>query len=804
MKISVPLKKNETQIQCYHCGEDCVTEIKFDNKSFCCDGCKVVYELLSENNLCTYYSLNENPGVTFQSPKTGKYDYLDNDEIKRKLIRFSDGNQTHLTFYIPKIHCSSCIWLLENLYKLNKDVISSCVNFLKKEASIVYNDNNINLSEVVSLLAAIGYEPLISLQDLEEKVIRTWNKTPIIKIGVAGFCFGNIMMLSFPEYFSFGNFYDQQNLKSFFSLIILLLSLPVLFYSASEFFISAWQGFRQRFLNIDAPIAFAIIITFLRSLYEISTRSGPGYLDSMSGIIFFMLLGRYFQNITYDSMSFERDYKSYFPISVSVKRDGKETSVPVEKLEKGDFILIRNNELIPTDAILISECTYVDYSFVTGESKPVKILKDELVFAGGRQLQGIVEMKVAKEISQSYLTSLWNKDRSIKKEESRSYIHSISKYFTIVLFTISIGSFAFWLIQGDLTRGLNSLTTVLIVACPCALLLSSTFTNGNIIRILGRAKFYIKNSSVIEQLAKIDTIIFDKTGTITHGASINFYGKPLTGQEEALVISLAGNSSHPLSKKICEKFPKTKVYLVNGYEEISGQGIKGYVNANYVIMGSEYFVTGGKGNFVNNSSQVFIMINGDFKGYYNVDNAYRTGIFELVKELRSSYNLELLSGDNDSEKNKLSKIFGTDKLYFNQKPEDKSAHIASLQNAGHKVLMIGDGLNDTGALLHSDVGISVSDNTNSFSPSCDAILQGDAFIKLNSILSYIKKGKKIILASFILSILYNLIGLWFAVQGTLSPVIAAILMPVSSISIVLLTTVSSNLIGKRKLFFTEK
>jgi P-type Cu+ transporter len=785
--------------QCYHCGEDCVQkDLHFDNKSFCCEGCKLVYELLSESNLCTYYTLNESSGLSADQLKTGEFDYLDQEEIQKKLVQFSDAKQVHITFYIPKMHCSSCIWLLENLHKLNNGIISSAVNFLKKEAVIVYNKQELKLSGLVSILSTIGYEPLISLNDLSSPKVKKWNKPQLLKIGVAGFCFGNIMMFSFPEYFALGDFSVQPQLRSFFGIINLLLSLPVLFYSASDFFISSWKGIKQKFLNIDIPIAFAIAVTFSRSVYEILSGSGSGYLDSMSGIVFFMLLGRYFQNYTYDSLSFDRDYKSYFPIAVSVKINGKESSIPVEQLKKGDRIFIRNKELIPADSILKNEYTYIDYSFVTGESRPVKVLSGEVVYAGGRQIHGAVELEVLKEVSQSYLTSLWNKDQAATKSEQVSFIHKISRYFTIVLLTIALSSFLFWFMGGDLIRGLNSLTTVLIVACPCALLLSATFTNGNMIRLLGRAKFYVKNAGVIERISAIDTILFDKTGTITYGAAITFKGKQLNENEQDMIVTLASNSNHPLSRKICELFISSDKYVVNDFKEIAGAGVKGVIDENYIVMGSEFFITGNRSEITNDASRVFVMINGIVMGYYSIKHAYRTGIFSVIKELKGQFDVRLISGDNSSEHEVLSPVFGEPAMCFNQKPEDKSAYIKSLQSEGKKVMMIGDGLNDSGALLCSDAGLAISDDTNNFSPSCDAILQGKSLEKFNRILLFIKSGRRIIFASFIISIIYNIAGLFYAVQGLLSPVIAAILMPVSSISIVLFCTIASTLAARRK------
>lgn len=802
MQLHFQQQKVDTQLQCYHCGEKfSYTPIVVDNKDFCCEGCKLVYELLNENNLCTYYNLNSSPGIHLNNiVPSERFLYLDNAEVTQKLIHFSEGTETHVRFYTPKMHCSSCIWLLENLQKLKSGIITSSVNFLKKEVTVVYKSDQIKLSAIVELLTNIGYEPLISLNDLEQKTVKKTNRENIVKIGIAGFCFGNIMMLSFPEYFSLGNFYGQGDLKRFFGIINLVLSLPVFFYSASEFFISGWQGIKQRFLNIDLPIAFAILVTFGRSVFEITTGTGAGYLDSMTGIVFFMLIGRYFQNITYDNLSFERDYKSYFPISITLIRNNREESIPVSQLKKGNTILVRNNEIIPADSILKSESTYIDYSFVTGESRPIKKVKGDLIYAGGKQLQGSVELEVEKEVSQSYLTGLWNKDSSADHEkQAQSFIHTVSKYFTIALFSIAIAGFSYWSFIGDANRGLNALTAVLIVACPCALLLSATFTNGNILRLLGRAKFYIKNALVVEQLSKADTIVFDKTGTITHGSSVSFVGKQLSDEEKYMAAAVASNSMHPLSRKIYEHFTGNEKLVVIDFEELHGHGIKAQVNGKHIIMGSEFFVTGTKRTITENASSVFLQIEGVVLGYFKIDNSYRAGILDLMKELRPTYDLHLISGDNDAEKDFLKTVIPSEaNIHFNQQPEDKLAYIKNLQAKGHKVIMVGDGLNDAGALTQSDVGISVSDNINNFSPSCDAILHGESFKKFKKLLDFSKSGKQIILISFVMSILYNIIGISFAVQGNLSPVIAAILMPVSSISIVLLTTLTSTFVAKGK------
>ncbi|MEO6126754.1 MAG: heavy metal translocating P-type ATPase metal-binding domain-containing protein, partial [Ferruginibacter sp.] len=576
---------------CYHCGDICDNlSVKEEDHYFCCMGCKQVYLLLNENNLCSYYDLDSNPGLKAKGRfLSERFAYLDDETTFQKLVQYSSPGQVNITFSVPQMHCSSCVYLLENLHRIDAGVKQSQVNFQKKEVFIIYNPTETTLRKVVELLAFIGYEPYISLKDAAVKTPSSFSRRQIYKIGVAGFCFSNIMMLSFPEYFSAGNI-DETILKKAFTWIIFGLSLPALFFSAADIFISAWKGLRQRFLNIDVPIALAIVVTFSRSYYEIISGHGAGYLDSGTGIIFFMLVGRWFQNKTYDSFSFDRDYRSYFPLGVTVIEAGIEKNIPVTKLEKSNRIVIRNEEMIPADAVLIKGSANIDYSFVSGENTPVEKHTGELIYAGGKQSGAAIELEIIKDVSQSYITQLWNNDIfSNKKNEDKSFIHPWSRYFTLALFAIAICTFFFWLFVNP-AKILPAVTAVLIVACPCSLLLSATFTYGNMLRIFGRNKLYLKNAGVIEALAKTDAVVFDKTGTLTqsNNAQVNYQGVPLSENEQQVIKTVARQSSHPLSRMIAASFnglSRTKL-STESFKEYAGQGLRARVDNTYVKMGS--------------------------------------------------------------------------------------------------------------------------------------------------------------------------------------------------------------------------
>ena len=796
----------KNKLICYHCGDICTDDSIFiHDKYFCCNGCKTVYEILNENQLCNYYTLDQNPGISPKINVVRKFDYLNDETIINQLIDFRDENITAVTFIIPQMHCSSCIWLLENLFKINPLINQSKVDFLKKTLNVRFHNQKISLKEVVELLASLGYEPNIQLDNLDKKGSRNkLDKHLLFKIGIAGFCFGNIMLISFPEYLSINP--SEVFFRKFFGHLNLLLSLPVFFYSASDYFISAYKGLRKKIVNIDFPISLGIAVLFFRSAYEILTYSGAGYFDSLSGLVFFLLIGKLFQNKTYDALNFERDYKSYFPIAVTVKFGQEEKSKPLSNLKIGDRILIRNNEIIPADSILFNGEGFIDYSFVTGESKPVEKVSGELIYAGGRQAGGLLELEVVKEVSQSYLTQLWNNDSFNKKNESQftDFSNSVSKYFTAAILLIALVSAAFWFTSG-IAASLTVFTSVLIVACPCALALSIPFTFGNTIRIFGKNKFYLKNSAAIEELSKIDEIVFDKTGTITETgkAAVNYVGTELNEFQKEMVKSLVRNSTHTLSKRIYDSIETDKVFNVSNYMEISGKGLEGIVLGSKIKLGSKNFVinddefSSEKSEIVN--SLIFLSINDEVLGYFAVSNSYRSGLDKTMKTLAENYSLYLLSGDNNSEIVNLKKYFpNEEKLFFNQSPASKLEFIKNQRLKNKNILMIGDGLNDAGALSQSNIGISVTDNIHSFSPACDAILQGSKLNMIDKFIQFAKTSTKIINISFVISFLYNIVGLSFAVQGMLSPIVAAILMPISSISVVIFVTSSTNYFARKR------
>jgi len=797
MAIKTNISKNT---KCFHCGDTVLHGgYEAEGHAFCCLGCQSVYRILSGNNMQQYYRYNTHPGKK-KAEQGERYEYLDEAVIADKLVDFKNDDVTVVTFYIPAIHCSSCIWLLEHLYKLNPAVVRSQSDFMKKQVNITFKHRDLPVRKLVELLADIGYAPKITLQDVVKAGRRFSQKGLIAKIAVAGFCFGNSMMLSFPEYFGMAAF--EAKYATFFGWMNVAFALPVLLYSGRGYFTSAWHSLRQQQLNLDVPLALGIAVLFVRTAWEVFSGSGPGFADTLCGLVFFLLVGRWVQQRTYHHISFERDYRSYFPVAVTRIVAGIMKPIPLAEIQVGDRLLVRNGEIVPADAILLKGNADIDFSFVTGESEPDRKVLGEVIYAGGRQLGEAIELEVVKAVSQSYLTRLWNNEAFKPHERKfRTFSNVVSRYFTVVLLAVALSAMGYWFFQGDQAKAWGAFTAVLIIGCPCALALSGPFTLSAALSIFDRNRFYIKNTAAIEQLAAIDCLVFDKTGTISspNASRMHFNGE-LTPDELAMVVAVAQNSSHPLSRELVDWGGSVAPMRVSGFQEITGKGIEAVVAGHNVRVGSSVFVGAmSTPDDTVRGSHVYIAIDGCVKGCLVAAQPWRPKLGEVMGQLATGYTLNLVSGDHDKDREHLRAVFPRQSaLLFNRLPIEKLEYIRTLQEGGKAVCMFGDGLNDAGALKQANLGVAVSDDINNFSPGCDAVLDGRSFAQLPRFFRFARDVRRVIYMSFGVSLVYNVIGLSFAVMGTLSPLFAAILMPLSTVTIISFTTVATRIYASKQ------
>ncbi|MFC2176496.1 heavy metal translocating P-type ATPase [Bacteroidota bacterium] len=801
---------------CYHCSDDCVDEtILLDGHTFCCNGCSTVYQLLQDVGLDDTYA-NGPLGIKPEAQKAQELAYLDNAEVKESLLDFSDGDMARISFELPAIHCSACVYLLERLERLNPGVKQCEVNFAKKSANILFDESEVTLKDLVLLLHSIGYAPNLNLaKSSETKEKPTVDRTLMYKIGVAGFCFGNIMLLSFPEYLIGGHALDAK-WSALFNYLNLALAIPVVLFAGREYLVSAYKGLKVRHVNMDVPVSIGILAIFSRSAYDIIAGTGPGFLDSLAGFVFFLLIGKWYQAKTYSGLSFERDYKSFFPIAVNrVGSDGQVNAIMIKHLLTGDEIQIHNDELIPCDCELLSKNASIDYSFVTGEAVPSSKTEGNRIYAGGKNRGAAIRLRVLKPVSSSYLTSLWNSADATEKEDKPpllSFSNKIASWFSAAVLSVAALTAIYWLIV-DPSNWLNTTTAVLIIACPCALALSIPFTYGSMLRHFGRHGFFVRSVEAIAKLGQINSVVFDKTGTITirQKDGVHFTGNPLSEKQLAALVNVARQSLHPLSKTFAAAHPKVESMPVIDFTEKPGVGICGTVDGQLVALKNPNLLSDAERELFESwqsehhaMGRTAIIINGQLWARVAFTTSYRPGLKQTVEQLQKENEVSLLSGDNDTEAVALSNVmiagFSKETMRFNMDPHEKKAWITAKQSAEEtKVLMIGDGLNDAGALKEAHFGISIAEDNSQFTPASDGILTAKSFEKLPALITLSRQARWIVLSAFTLSMVYNIIGVSVAVQGLLSPVMAAILMPLSSVSIVLFTTVSSAVLVRMKL-----
>lgn len=887
---------------CFHCGEPCPdNSFALDGKSFCCLGCQTVFSLLRENGLEQFYQLQNAPGTRMRNAAAAaKWAFLDDPAVAEQLLDYADKSQAKVTLHLPAIHCVACVWLLENLFKLYPGVGQSLVNFSRREAAITFAPDQIKFSELAALLTSIGYEPQFTLASgvsglgvgesagTPNARRQTLNRKTWLQLGIAAFGFGNIMLMALPMYLGL----DSANgpwFRAFAGWLGLMLTLPVVAYSAADFWRTAWFSVKQRVLTLEVPIALGFAAIYAASIFEVAAHRGLGYCDSLSGLIFFLLCGRLFQKKTYDRLAFDRDYKGFFPLSVvrvgkmeeraslpqelistpqpssglrppspapasegqapfpigsadsaaaereklSLRPDTEtppageasikliEESVAISRLQVGDKIILRNGELLPADAKLVSGEAFIDYSFVTGESEPVACEAGKHLYAGGRQSGGAIVVETVKPVAQSYLASLWNNEAFRKERDSNlnSLTNRYSKRFTKIVIGVAAGAAGFWLCR-DSSMVLKAFVSVLIVACPCALALAAPLTHGTAQRLLARLNIFLKNALVVENMAEIDTVVLDKTGTLTVAdargvtflsAECGARNAELSPEQAQWVSSLARHSTHPNSIRVAKALGGEALPVAK-FKETPGCGVAGEVAGHKILLGSKSWVESRTHIEIRNSkfeiqnlpelplvgSHVWLAIDEKVAGAFALENTLRPEVAALIERLGGRFELALLSGDNEREAARFGKIFGGKaELHFNQSPADKLKFIRELQGRGRRVMMVGDGLNDAGALKQADVGVAVVAQVGVFSPASDVILDAAELPRLAAVLKFCRRAAGVVRAGFVISAIYNILGVGIAAAGLLAPVVCAILMPVSTFTVVVFATGATAWMARR-------
>ena len=780
---------------CLHCGERCADgPIVTAAGTFCCHGCENVFAILTAQGLDAFYACDAAPGVSQKAAARrdrARFAVLDDPEVASRLVHVNDGRLARVTFSIPDIHCGSCVWLLERLWRFDPAITRSEVDLVRRTVRVAFRPEATSLRRIAEQLAALGYEPAITGEDRHDAPSPS-SRRLYLQLGVAGFAFGNMMLFSIPRYANGAPLED--GFQRLFDALNLLFALPVLLFSAADFFLNAWRALRARAMSLDVPIALGLLALFGRSVADIATARGEGFLDSLAGLVFFLLIGRLFQQKVFARVAFERTFRSFLPLSVQAERDGGLAVVPIDQLRAGDRMVVRPQEVVPADATLLDAAGQVDYAFVTGEATAVSVDAGGIVRAGGRVLGRSLRMQVLREVSHSQLAAFWSNQvfKQPKGHWQTDVAARFSAWFTIGAIALAVAGAAAW--WPDTAASASVATAVLIIACPCALTISAPLTLGTAMGLLGGRGLYLKHPAVALDLSRIDAVAFDKTGTLTSaGGQLAIEHSGLSDRALGMVRALAAESVHPTSRALAAGLD-VKTDGVEGrggrarfVREVLGYGVSGTVGGERTAIGTRLYVEHEAGAGLDGPADATFAAAGTERGWIRVRAAARPGIEQAAEALGKAHDLSLISGDHGGERPRWQPVFG-DRMRFRQSPEDKLAYVKAAQAQGRHVLMVGDGLNDAGALAAADVGMAVSDETACMAPACDAVISGDRLAALPAFLRFARRARHVVVACFIVSVIYNVLGLSLAMAGALTPLAAAILMPVSSLTIVAISS----------------
>ncbi len=760
---------------CRHCGDPCDRPVHDGDDVFCCTGCRSVHTLLMQEGLDRYYACELPPGVSQRDAplrEPDRFAALDDPAAAAALLEFDDGRIARARIPVPALHCASCVWLLERLWKLQPGVVSSEVDLLRGIVRVTFRPRETTLRAIAERMAALGYEPNLA-SERPAGIVPAGRRRLYRQIGVAGFAFGNIMLFSIPRYVNGVPLED--GFQRLFDLLNLAFALPVLLFSASDWYRAAWQTLRTRHVTLEFPVALGLTVIFARSVADIALGTGEGFMDSFSGLVFFLLIGRLFQQKTFERMAFDRTYRSFFPLAVRVERDGACDVVPIERIAAGDVMVVRPHELVPADAVLLDGPGAIDYAFVTGESVPVAVSAGDTVHAGGRVAGHTQRLRALGPVSHSRLASLWSNPilQAPKATALATLNDRFGLWFTVCAVTIAAAGAIWW--WPDLGMSARVATAVLIIACPCALTMAAPVTLGTALGQLGGRGLFARHPGVVLDLSRVDTIAFDKTGTLTTlsaPALVEHGGLP--AEAWRLVRAAAAQSVHPISRALAQSGDARGV--VSDLVETPGRGLSAIVDGSHVRIGTAEFVGVSPDG---RPGVTHVSVDGR-TGWVRVTVPTRDGIDETVRALSREHDVHLVSGDHDAEAPRWQPLFGAG-MAFRRSPAGKVEFVRGLQARGRRVLMVGDGLNDAGALAAADVGIAASDATACVVPACDAVIAGDRLRELPAYLRYARRARNLIVLLFVLSMAYNALALGIALTGALTPLAAAVLMPISSI-----------------------
>ncbi len=780
---------------CYHCdlpldpNNPFYSEVLGKQRAMCCPGCQAVADAIVANGLEDYYRFRTQKAVKgeelFEDTLTKLLAY-DEPEIKDEFVaRAGDNSQIQLT--IEGISCAACGWLIEKqLIKLS-GIQRVAVNVSSRRATIIWIDEALKLSDIIRHIEKIGYHALPFQPDRHEASFQKENRSYLKKLGLAGLMTMQVMMLAIGLYFGLFGYIERQT-ELYFHWVSLVLTTPVVIYSGSSFYLSAINAIKNKTANMDVSVSLAILGTFVSSAWATVNATGQVYFESVCMFIFLLLISRYVeQGSRYKASQISANMIKYVPLTATLLEDGKSLDYLAKNLVVGQRVLIKPGETVPVDGSIIEGVSKIDESMLTGESEPVNKGKGDSVFGGTINQTNALTIEVTRPLKDALVNQILRLQEVALSEKPKAAVYAdyASRYFVLVVLAIAVVSYMVWLTI-DSSKAYWVAIAVLVATCPCALSLATPTAITAGLAKLNEYGLLVKRGDVIELIQDVDTVVYDKTGTLTDGYFSIIDTKTLGTFDKGLALSIAAGieqySQHPIANAFSTVDNKASVSNV---KSIPGKGLSAIYQQKQCLLGSVDLMESTIPNLNQSKSHnIYLQIEGEVVAAFHIADNINEHAKDLVNNL-SEFNTVIVSGDSEHNVSSVANELGISSYKFSQNPEQKLLFIKELQNLGHRVLMVGDGINDAPILAKADVSIAVGNAADMAKRSADVILIGNKLSSIDALFSISKRVRSKVKQNMLWAIGYNLLILPLAVLGFLSPWMAVIGMSISSIIVVI-------------------
>ena len=810
---------------CFHCGQpalkssEVVHSIRGQSQTFCCHGCAGVCEAIHEAGMEAFYRRTpEGELLSPPPPPTPNADFYDYDEVQSQYVASLDQRRS-LTLMSEAIHCAACIWLIEHTLAKIDGVLMAKVNFTNKQIKIRWDNQRVQLSEIIHALNRIGYDATPYDASASEAAYRKANRDLLYRLGFAGFAMMNVMWFAVALYAGAD---EDPEFRQYFHWVQWVIATVTLIYSGKPFWRGAWQSLKARSVGMDVSITLGILTTYCYSFWVTvdASHSGDVYFDTMIDFIFLLLIGRYLEAISKNkAMDSTRRLMDLQPKVARQVNDesGSENSVsvvPVRKLKPGDRVMVKPGDQMPVDGTVLEGTGNVNESMLSGESREIAKHPNMQVSAGTLNLDGTLILRVDAVLQSTMLGRIVRmvEDAQGAKAPIQCTAEKIMPWFVSVVITLAALSFTYWIVNADLETAMIAATAVLIITCPCAFGLATPMATAVASGASAQNGILIKNASVLEVLQQMDHFVFDKTGTLTQGQMqlkdmlwSDAAPQDPTAREQLIeaLVRIEFHSEHSLGQAIVSalqsQYPglKSQRLTLDHFQAHPGRGVEAHWQGAYYLIGTrawlaQYDIAFPPGLVAEETERgqigqtpVWMVKNHQVQAVLFLQDPLREDARALITRLKSQgKRVTLLSGDRQAVAQSVAQALGGMEVIAEVLPDEKHDVIARLQQ-DQPVVMVGDGVNDAPALARARVSMALGSGTDVSMDCADVILLNNELLSVDTTLALSERTLKTIKENIISSIVYNATFVPLAMAAVLTPLIAAITMPLSSLVVIL-------------------